>query len=314
MPLYFQLVRGVSPGEVLAHRILWSALLLSVLSSLTGRWPEVLRWLSRPEKVLLATISTLLIASNWIIYIVATLNREVLQASLGYYITPLFSVLLGLFILGERLRTWQWISLGFAAAGVGLQMHLVGKIPLLGLGLMFTFGLYGLVRKKMKIDSIAGLTLETLILLPFALAFLSWWAWQGTGTIGKGDTRLLLYLMLSGPVTAAPLLLFGVGAKGLPLSLLGFLQYLSPSVQMIVATAMLGEELGKERTMSFALIWLGLAIFTVEAWHQSQKAAVAKSFGAGAGAGEGEGATSETDEGLIAAKPLIVESAKDTAK
>lgn len=271
MPLYFQLVLGVSPGEVLAHRILWSALLLSVLSSLTGRWPEVLHWLRNPKMLSLAVVSTLLIASNWIIYIIATLNREVLQASLGYYITPLFSVLLGLFVLGEKLRLWQWISLAFAAAGVALQIHLLGTIPKLGLGLMLSFGLYGLVRKKMGIDSIAGLTLETLILFPFSVGFLGWWWSQGTGVIGNGDNRLLFFLMLSGPVTAAPLLLFGVGAKGLPLSLLGFLQYLSPSVQMIVATTMLSEDLSRERLMSFALIWLGLAIFTVEAWHQSQK-------------------------------------------
>lgn len=271
MPLYFQLVLSVPPGEVLAHRIFWSALLLSVLASFTGRWPEVIRWLKTPRLFLLASLSTLLIAANWIIYIIATLNREVLQASLGYYITPLFSVLLGLFVLGERLRPWQWVSLGFAATGVILQAHLLGTIPKLGLGLMLTFGLYGLVRKKMGIDSLAGLTLETLILFPFAGGFLGFWWTQGEGVFARGETNLFWSLVLSGPVTAAPLLLFGVGAKGLPLSLLGFLQYLSPSVQMLVATLLLGEELNRERLTSFALIWLGLAIFTVEAWHQTSR-------------------------------------------
>lgn len=272
MPLYFALIKEVSPGEILAHRVAWSGLLLAGISGLTGRWPEVLRWLSSPRLILAAFASTTLIAANWLLYILATTRGEILQASLGYYITPLFSVLLGLVVFGEHLRIAQWIALGFAAAGVAVQAALLGKMPWLGIGLMFSFGLYGLARKKMGIDSIAGLTLETILICPVALGFLLTWHIQGTGVFLHENPRQDLWLVLAAPVTAAPLLLFGVGAKGLPLSLMGFLQYSSPTVQMLVATLILGEELSVERIASFSLIWIGLLVFVIEAWHNNTKA------------------------------------------
>ncbi len=271
MPLYFALLKEVSPGEILAHRVAWSGILLAVLSGITGRWHEVLRWLKSPRLALAAIVSTLLIAANWLLYILATTRGEVLQASLGYYITPLFSVLLGLVVFNEKLRFAQWVALGFAGAGVLVQGVLFGKMPWLGLGLMLSFGLYGFARKKMGIDSIAGLTLETTLICPVALGFLLFWYWEGTGIFLSGNFQQDLWLLLAAPVTAAPLLFFGVGARGLPLSLMGFLQYLSPTVQMIVAIVFLGETLTMGGVASFALIWTGLLVFVIEAWHTNAR-------------------------------------------
>ncbi len=265
MPLYFRALGSVPALEFLAHRILWSVVLLAVAIACLGRGPDLLRCLQQPRTRWLLLASALLIGSNWGVFIHGVHTRQVVQNSLGAFINPLLSVLLGVLVFRERPRPIQWLALGLAAAGLVYLVAALGQWPWIAFYLAVTFALYGLIRKAAPIDTLVGLTAETLLLLPVALAGLGWWAWQGELAVGTQGWLVDLLLVGSGATTAVPLFCFGQAARRLPLSTLGFLHYLSPSLQFLLAVLVLGEPFVPAQQVSFGLIWAALALVWGEA-------------------------------------------------
>jgi chloramphenicol-sensitive protein RarD len=260
VPFYFRWVRReVTPEEMLAHRIVWSGVFLTVVLTLTRRWPELARCLATGRLLRPLILSALLIAVNWLAYILSVAHDMVAQASIGYFITPLASVLLGLCVFRERLRPLQWLAVVLATTGVSAITIAAGQAPWLGLFLAVTFSMYGMIRKQVPVDGLIGLAAETTLLLPPALTFLA--VSPGSSTL---DASLLSRLMLSGVVTTIPLLCFGQAARMLPLSIIGFLQYISPSIQFALAVGLFDETLPGESWSNFALIWAALALFTLD--------------------------------------------------
>ena len=268
VPFYFApLMRfEIPPGEVLAHRVVWSFAFLIPILSLAGRWRDVGACLRRRSLVLGLFISALLIAANWLVYILCVEANKIVHASLGYFLTPLVSVLLGLLFFRERLRPAQGIALVLAASGVAVLIFVAGEFPWLGLTLAFSFGFYGLVRKKVPVDGLVGLSVETLLLMPISLGFLMAWGLEGRLAFGTRSRGLDLLIACGGAVTAMPLLCFGQAAHRLSLTTIGFLQYLSPSLQFLFAVAFFGEPLTPERVGSFLLIWSAVGLFAFDSW------------------------------------------------
>jgi chloramphenicol-sensitive protein RarD len=274
MPLYFRAVEVVSPGELLAHRIVWCFLLLAGVLTVFRRWPDFARVLRSPRQLLFLAISAHLVAANWLIYIYGVNNKDVVQTTLGYFINPLFSVLLGLVFFRERLNPRQWLAIALATAGVGVFVAMVEGFPWIALGVAFSFGLYGLVRKITPVDGLTGLTVETLVLAPVATACLGWWALQGTLVFQSRNRGLDALIVASGVVTALPLLCFGQAARRLPLSTLGFLQYMAPTVQFLIAVFLFGETFPREKQISFALVWAALVVLTLDSVLRSRRPAL----------------------------------------
>jgi chloramphenicol-sensitive protein RarD len=261
--LYFKSVGHVPPLGVLAHRVFWSFLLLALLVAALGKLPEFFRALSNPRTLLLLAGSTTFIAVNWFTYIHAVSTERVLQASLGYYMTPLANVALGILVLGERLRGWQLASLALAALGVIIMGTMGSEFPWISVSLAVSFSLYGLLRKTMPVDSLLGLFAETCGLLPIAVGFLLFAPAAMSGGVPAATTLGLL--ALSGPVTTAPLLLFAAAARRLRMSTLGFLQFLAPSLQFLLAVLVFGEEFKTAQIVSFACIWSAVAVYAADA-------------------------------------------------
>ncbi len=264
MPLYFKEVGAVRPEEILAHRIVWCVLLLAAVLTMGRRWPDFARCLRSGRVLGLLVVSSLLVGFNWLVYLHGVATGRIAQASLGYFVNPLFSMLLGMAFFRERLRPWQWVAAMLAAAGVLYHVGALGETPWIALALMSSFGFYGLVRKVAPVDGLVGVTVETLVLLPAALVFLAWYAASGKASFGLNGWWVDGLLLASGAVTALPLLCFGEAARRLPLTTLGFLQYLAPSMQLALAVAVYKERFEAEHAVSFGLIWLGLAVFSVE--------------------------------------------------
>ncbi|MDF1555464.1 MAG: EamA family transporter RarD [Deferrisomatales bacterium] len=261
-PLFFRTLRGVPPAEVLAHRILWAALLLLGLVLATGSSRQLRAAVSTPRSLAALCCSTALICTNWFVFLHAVDSGQVLQSSLGYFITPLVSVLLGGLVLGERLRRLQTASVGLAVLGVAVQAWLVGEVPAISLVLAGSFGTYGLVRKLAGVRAVIGLTVETSLLSPFALAFmLTLWR-SGESSFLVGNPSIDWLLLAAGAVTAAPLILFGVAMLRLRLGTLGLLQYLVPTLHFLTAVFAFGEPFTGAHLVSFGCIWTGLAIYT----------------------------------------------------
>lgn len=267
-PLYFRLLPNVRPLEVLANRIVWSLLLVAALLTWQSRW----RWLwpaLRSRRVLASFIaSALLLSVNWLTYIWAVSNGHVVDASLGYFITPLINVALGYGLLGERPRRAQWIALTIAATGVVWLTVSAGRLPWIGLVLGLSFGAYGLLRKVASLGALEGLTLETLLLAPAAAAAMAWW-WGGSPSSFPGpDLATNAWLLGLGPATTLPLLLFAVAARSLPMATLGLLQYTSPSIQFLIGVTLFDEPFSLTRLVGFVLIWLALALYSVDGWRR----------------------------------------------
>jgi chloramphenicol-sensitive protein RarD len=270
IPLYFKAMAEVAPLELLAHRALWSFALLAVLVRLLGRWGELWKELRSGKLMLMLGFSTVLIAANWLIFIYAVVSSQVLQASLGYFITPLVNVLLGIVFLREHLRPFQVLSIAVAAVGVLVLAVLVGEIPWIALSLALTFSFYSLMRKVMPVDGLVSLTVETLAMTPAALAYIGYLGMASKTTCG--GVSILGLLMLSGPVTTIPLLFFGAAAHRLRLSTMGVLQYLSPSLQFLVAVAAFREPFSAVQLLSFALIWTAIGIYTTDSFRAMRHA------------------------------------------
>jgi chloramphenicol-sensitive protein RarD len=258
IPLYFRAVSEVPPFIVLCHRVIWSALFLVVVVSIRAEWQSIWPVLQMRRNVALLSAGALLIALNWLLFIYAVASHELLQASLGYFINPLLSIALGVIFLRERLRGWQWLAVSIAVLAV-LNMGFRGEgFPWLALSLAGSFGLYGLVRKSVNINSLHGLMIESAILVPFAATVL---LLRHSGQIRFPTLGIL---SLSGVVTAVPLLCFGEALRRLQLSTMGFLQYVGPTLQFLVAVCLFNEPLNRARLGSFALCWLAIVVYVID--------------------------------------------------
>lgn len=261
-PIFFKTLEASAPLEIVCHRICWSAVFLLVLVSIRKKLGSL--WLITRERKILLTLcgSTLLIATNWLVFLYAIQRGEVLQSSLGYFMTPLISVLLGFLFLRERLSLWQQVSVLSAFIGVlNLTFH-QGRVPWIALVLAASFGLYGLLRKMAKVDAMTGLTIETALLTPLSMGYLMFLSTQHQATFLTGSLQLNLLLPLSGVVTAIPLLLFVGAAKRLRLATIGFLQYITPSLHFVIAVGLYGEPFSYNHLISFLFIWFGLGVYS----------------------------------------------------
>jgi len=265
-PVYFKSVKVVPPLEMVSHRIVWSLAFLLLLITWKGAWRSMLGLLTLPKSLSVLVATTLLIATNWLVFIYAISVGEVLQSSLGYFINPLVSVMLGWVFLRERLERPQWISLGLAATGVMYLAVQYGSMPWIALILAASFGLYGLIRKALHVEPLVGLTVETLLLAPFALYYLVQLNQQGAGVFLTHSTKLDLLIPMSGVVTAIPLLLFAAATKKLRLATIGFLQYITPTLHFLLAITIFGETFTHTHLVSFLFIWAGLALYSLHAY------------------------------------------------
>lgn len=259
--IYFRFVRSVAPLEILAHRIVWSVVVLALIVAISRRWTLLRGAIRVPRSVGLLFVSSILIAVNWLVFIYAVTTDHLVDASLGYFLNPLVNVLLGFLVLHEKLRRIEWLSVGIAAVGVTWLIAGAGVFPWISLVLAITFALYGLTRKVAGVTSIEALTIETAILLPVAAAYLVYRAAQGTLAFAHVSTSLDLLLVAAGPLTAIPLLLFASAVRRLRLATVGLLQYISPTIQFVLAVAIFHEPFGKERLIAFAIIWTAIAIY-----------------------------------------------------
>lgn len=262
-PLYFALVAHVGPWEIVAHRFVWTVVLLIPLVWWLGKLPVIGLDLRQPRRLAVYAATTVLVTSNWTIFIWAILNGHLLQASLGYYINPLVNVVLGVVFLREVLNPRQMSAVGLATIGVGWLVMASGELPVIALLLALSFGFYGLIRKAASIDPQAGLLIETLIVAPIALAYLVVLGVDGQGAFGTG-WGISGLLVLAGAVTAAPLILFMHGVKRLRYATIGVMQYIAPTLQFIIAVTLFAEPFTRDHLVTFAFIWAGLALYTYD--------------------------------------------------
>ena len=265
-PIYFKAIAAVPAIEIIIHRVLWSALFGSIVLMFwkhPGWWRELR---DNPKRLAVLALSGSLIAANWIVYVWAVNNGRMVEASLGYNINPLVNVLLGMVLLGERLRRLQWLAVGFAAAGVAQQVWQVGNLPWVSLVLPLTFGFYGLIRKKAPVAALPGLVVETWMLVPLALIWLALNSGALSAQAEFWTTSQAIWLAAAGPVTLIPLVCFNAAARHLPYTTLGFLQYLAPTLVLLLAVLLYDEHMNASTIVTFACIWAGLAIYSIDAW------------------------------------------------
>ena len=271
VPLYFKQIDFIPATEILLHRIVWSFLLLLLVLVALKQVRKVIALMRQPKILAWLLISALLLGGNWGLFIWAVNSNHMLDASLGYYINPLLNVLLGMLFLGERLRKLQWAAVGLACSGVLIQLITYGSLPWIALTLAGSFAIYGLMRKKLAVDAITGLFYESLLLLPLALWF--WWHYADSSAANllQNSWQLNSYLVAASLVTTVPLLCFIAGARRLQLSTMGFFQYIGPSFMFVFGVWLYQEPFAAERLVTFALIWLALLVYTIDAWHASRQ-------------------------------------------
>ena len=263
-PIYFKLLNEIEPGEILMHRVIWSALFLLVMIVVMKKWSQLVTVFRQPKILLLLSLSASFLAVNWFLFIWAINNNHLLDASLGYYINPLFNVVLGMIFFHERLRRNQLIAVGLALTGVLVQLVALGTLPVISLALASTFAIYGLIRKKLPVNSFIGLFIESLLMLPIALVYWFFFVESSTSHMALNSDSLNFTLIMAGIVTTAPLLLFTMAAKRLTLSSLGFFQYLGPSIMFLLATFYYQETMKSAELITFIFIWAALALYTLD--------------------------------------------------
>jgi chloramphenicol-sensitive protein RarD len=263
-PLYFHALAAIPPTQILAHRVVWSLLFLAIVLTVRGQWGWIAELRGRPRVIASFAASSLLLSGNWLLYIWAVNSGHVIEGSLGYFINPLFNVMLGYLVLKERLRPVQWAAIGIAAGGVLWLTWHAGHMPWIALLLAASFGGYGLLRKTAALGALEGLSFETMLLFPFAAAYLGWLALHGDNGFTGADASTRWLLVAAGPITAIPLLLFATGARKIPLSVLGLLQYIGPTIQLSLGVFMFHEAFTADRVIGFALIWTALAVYAIE--------------------------------------------------
>lgn len=264
VPLYWKQLANINPVELIAHRHLWSLGFVVLVIAARSGFGEVRAALGTARGVGQNLASAVLLTANWLVYVWGVNTGHVIETSLGYFLVPLVNVAAGRLILHEHLRRLQWLAIGLAAAGVTLMVFQVGRPPWIALVIAGTWGGYGLMRKQSPLGSLTGLTVETLLLAPFAVAFLLWQHHTGAGALGRVSLPQHVLVLSSGVITAVPLLLFAYGARRIRLSTLGLLQYLAPTVQLMIGIAVYHEDFSHQRAMSFLFIWTGLALYTAD--------------------------------------------------
>ncbi len=269
-PVYWKLLKQVPATQLIGHRLIWSFLFLVGLFGVTGRLRR-LRSLWRNRRVVAVyTVAAFILAGNWLIYVWAVNAGFIVEASLGYFINPLLSVLLGMVVLRERLRPWQWAAVGLAALGVGYLTVTYGRLPWIALALAGTFSVYGLVTKVAPLDALEGLTLETGVLFVPALAFLAWADARGSGAFLRAGAWPSLLMAGAGAFTAVPLLFFGASARRVPLSVVGVLQYLAPTLQFLIGVLVYREPFSASQLAGYGAVWVALLIFWADGWRASR--------------------------------------------
>jgi len=263
LPLYWNVFATMGSLEILAHRIIWSFVFVGLLLLVARRWRQMREAMAGAKGKIVMILCSLLICANWLIYIWAVNHGKVMETSLGYYMNPLLSVLFGVVFLKERLKLGQWVALGLAAAGVLYITFQYGEFPWVAISLALSFALYGLTKKQLQVDSLSGVAWETLLVVPISLLYLSYLQSNGTATAWAMDSWQIVLLMLAGVVTALPLLWFAAATKYLPLSTIGFIQYLSPTISLLSAVFLFGEAFTTTHLISFSLIWAALVVYTI---------------------------------------------------
>lgn len=270
LPIYFVLVRDVGSFEVLVHRIIWALPFGAIIIQLRRQWPEVLSALRHRKMLTYLTVSAALIAGNWFVYIIAVQREQIFQASLGYYINPLLFATIGVFALGERLRTPQLAAVVLAAVGVAVLTFSGGQFPAIALFLGASFTLYGYIRKKVVIGGMPGLFVETMVLFPLSALYLGWLVSQGTATFSVVAPAMSALLIVAGPITVIPLLFFALAARRLNLTTVGMMQFIAPTLQFLVGFYY-GEVLTTAHVICFSCIWVAVLVFSWDAWRSSRR-------------------------------------------
>jgi len=267
-PLFFHQLSHVPPMDILSHRAFWACVFVGGLLTLRRQWSSVAAVVRNGPHLLLLGAAALLIGVNWLVFLWAVDTQQVVASSLGYFLTPLVNVVLGLVVLGERLDRLEWLAVGLAVAAIANEILAFGRLPWVSLVLAATFGTYGLIRKRLPVDVAPGLWLETLTMLPLCLLHAAWQAERGHSVwVGHAPSTMAL-LIGSGVLTALPLLAFAAAARRLDLVTLGMLMYINPTLQFVTAVRLFGEPMQGSRLLSFGLIWLGLLIFSWSAWRK----------------------------------------------
>ena len=269
-PLYFPLLEPASGLEIVAHRVVWSLLFIAVLLTVRRGWPQVRAVLADRRSLLVLAAAAVLIAVNWSVYVVAVNSGHVVEASLGYFINPLVSVVLGVVVFRERLRTLQWVAVATATVAVVVLTVDYGHPPWIALSLAASFGLYGLMKKLVRVEAAPGLFVETAVVVVPALVFLTVLQAHGTGHFGHAGAGNALLLVSSGIATAVPLLMFAAATRRVPLSTIGLLQYVTPLLQLAVGVFVRHEPMPPARAAGFAIVWLALAVFTADSLRQGR--------------------------------------------
>lgn len=269
-PLYFHQLSAISPLDILTNRALWACIFVGLLLTVLGRWAGVRHLFTRPRQVAMLALAALLVGSNWLVFLWAVGNHRVMESSLGYFLTPLVNVLLGLLFLKERLNRMEWLAIGLAAAGLGNEIVMLGGLPWVSLFLAASFGTYGLVRKQVPVDALSGLFLETLLMLPVCLAYALWQAQLGHAVFVFSPLSTAAWLFGAGMLTALPLIAFAAATQRLDLATVGMLMYINPTMQFLTAVFLLGEALQTEKLITFGLIWAGLLVFSRSMWRKLQ--------------------------------------------
>lgn len=270
-PLYWALLASVPALQIIAHRVLWCVVFVLVYLALRGLLPALRDALGNRRLMRLLALSAALIGTNWAVYIWAVTHERVVEASLGYFINPLVSVVLAVLVVGERLRRMQWVAVGVAALGVLWLSTRHEGVPWIALVLALTFGFYGLVRRYAVIDAIPGLAVENLLLLPLAVGWLVWAELAGSGSFLHQPVHKDMLLIVGGALTALPLVGFAYAARRIPLSMIGLLQYLAPTLQLLCGVLLLGEPFVAEQAVGFGLIWVALVLYAVDGWQRAQQ-------------------------------------------
>lgn len=271
-PLYLSLIdASVSPWEILAHRVLWTALMLGAAAVVLGRTSVLITIWATPRRVGILAITAMLVGTNWGTFIWAVLHHRVLETSLGYYINPLLNVALGFIFLGERLRRLQWLAVALALAGVAVMLIVHGRLPWTALMVAGSFGTYGLIRKRLDVDALSGLLTETLMLSPLAIMGLFWLNAHHGLVFGPDAPSTDALLFGAAVFTVVPFTAFGVAARRLRLASVGLLQYITPTLHFITGVVVLGEVLNPVELITFVFIWSALALYTTDLWRHRER-------------------------------------------